>query len=153
MTTAERVCGSYTATTVTLVRYLTCMRRPGRPFSARPVLFASSCAGARVRLGPAAAPGGIRIMINHRALAWSGEVPLRAHFDTIACLASVLKFARCSPFRFWTYILIFVSLVPWVLDGLLSSSRPTKGECHLSSECHRVPMSATEVPLSATECH
>ena len=58
MTTAERVCGSYTATTVTLVRYLTCMRRPGRPFSARPVLFASSCAGARVRLGPAAAPGG-----------------------------------------------------------------------------------------------
>lgn len=101
MTTAERVCGSYTATTVTLVRYLTCMRRPGRPFSARPVLFASSCAGARVRLGPAAAPGGIRIMINHRALAWSGEVPLRAHFDTIACLASVLKFARCSPFRFW----------------------------------------------------
>lgn len=60
MTTAERVCGSYTATTVTLVRYLTCMRRPGRPFSARPVLFASSCAGARVRLGPAAAPGGIR---------------------------------------------------------------------------------------------
>jgi hypothetical protein len=101
VTTAERVCGSYTATTVTLVRYLTCMRRPGRPFSARPVLFASSCAGARVRLGPAAAPGGIRIMINHRALAWSGEVPLRAHFDTIACLASVLKFARCSPFRFW----------------------------------------------------
>jgi hypothetical protein len=100
VTTAERVCGSYTATTVTLVRYLTCMRRPGRPFSARPVLFASSCAGARVRLGPAAAPGGIRIMINHRALAWSGEVPLRAHFDTIACLASVLKFARCSPFRF-----------------------------------------------------
>lgn len=107
MTTAERVCGSYTATTVTLVRYLTCMRRPGRPFSARPVLFASSCAGARVRLGPAAAPGGIRIMINHRALAWSGEVPLRAHFDTIACLASVLKFARCSPFRFWkNYIIV-----------------------------------------------
>ncbi len=137
MTTAERVCGSYTATTVTLVRYLTCMRRPGRPFSARPVLFASSCAGARVRLGPAAAPGGIiRIMINHRALAWSGEVPLRAHFDTIACLASVLKFARCSPFRFWKnyiIVLVFVSLVPWVLDGLLSSSRPTKGECHLSS--------------------
>jgi hypothetical protein len=99
VTTAERVCGSYTATTVTLVRYLTCMRRPGRPFSARPVLFASSCAGARVRLGPAAAPGGIRQI--HRALAWSGEVPLRAHFDTIACLASVLKFERCSPFRFW----------------------------------------------------
>ena len=146
MTTAERVCGSYTATTVTLVRYLTCMRRPGRPFSARPVLFASSCAGARVRLGPAAAPGGIRIMINHRALAWSGEVPLRAHFDTIACLASVLKFARCSPFRFWKnyiIVLVFVSLVPWVLDGLLSSSRPTQGECHLSSECHR----------GTSECH
>lgn len=148
MTTAERVCGSYTATTVTLVRYLTCMRRPGRPFSARPVLFASSCAGARVRLGPAAAPEVIRIMINHRALAWSGEVPLRAHFDTIACLASVLKFARCSPFRFWknyiiVLVLVFVSLVPWVLDGLLSSSRPTKGECHLSSECHR----------GTSECH
>ena len=142
MTTAERVCGSYTATTVTLVRYLTCMRRPGRPFSARPVLFASSCAGARVRLGPAAAPGGI---INHRALAWSGEVPLRAHFDTIACLASVLKFARCSPFRFWkNYIIVLVFVfVPWVLDGLLSSSRPTKGECHLSSECHR----------GTSECH
>ena len=146
MTTAERVCGSYTATTVTLVRYLTCMRRPGRPFSARPVLFASSCAGARVRLGPAAAPGGIRIMINHRALAWSGEVPLRAHFDTIACLASVLKFARCSPFRFWkTYhrIGIRFTCTTWVLDGLLSSSRPTKGECHLSSECHR----------GTSECH
>ena len=85
-------------------------------------------------------------MINHRALAWSGEVPLRAHFDTIACLASVLKFARCSPFRFWKnyiIVLVFVSLVPWVLDGLLSSSRPTKGECHLSSECHR----------GTSECH
>lgn len=150
MTTAERVCGSYTATSVTLVRYLTCMRRPGRPFSARPVLFASSCAGARVRLGPAAAPGGIRIMINHRALAWSGEVPLRALPISTRLLAWLLEFARCSPFRFWTYVFIFifnwifVTLVPWVLDGLLSSSRPTKGECHLSSECHRVPMSAIE---------
>ena len=94
-----------------------------------------------------AAPGGIRIMINHRALAWSGEVPLRAHFDTIACLASVLKFERCSPFRFWknyiNRICIRFTCTTWVLDGLLSSSRPTKGECHLSSECHR----------GTSECH
>ena len=98
MTTAERVCGSYTATTVTLVRYLTCMRRPGRPFSARPVLFASSCAGARVRLGPAAAPGGIRIIGPWRGRVRSRFEPCLFRHDCLLGLVAQIRKVLAFPF-------------------------------------------------------